>query len=223
MHDVRVVKEAVEAVPALVRAAVHDELEQRAFDTGTVTRDVIQQIVDKMGTTLSQQIVQRLGGQDAPAEHPGDDVEGRDGVRTWLVRGAVRRVPEDFRFDTKLPARRLFELYCLGDAQTQIAPYNSLESIDLVSSKEKKRLSDMQALLEPVKQSLTDRGLWMRKPSIAQVHEMWREGEGVIRADNQTPKGKRRRTKQLAWTTQLSQFRKRARIAGDDDNDDAHE
>jgi len=211
----------VAEVPALVRQAVHDELEQRAFEAGTVARDVIEKIVGDLGAKMSEQLAQRLGGQGVPAQQDGGHLGLPDGgrTRTWLVNGKMCRVPENFTFDTKLPAERLWELYCLGDAAKQIGPYSHLETLDLTSTKQKKRLSDMQALLEPVKRALTERNLWIRNPTIPQVHEMWREGERAIRPDGETAKGKKRRTKQLAWTTQLTQFRKRARNAGDDDDE----
>ncbi len=76
----------------------------------------------------------------------------------------MRRVPEDFKFDTKLPSRILFELYCLGDLNTQIGPYRYFETKDFARQNERSRLSDMLALMRPAKAALEQRQQWVDRP-----------------------------------------------------------
>jgi hypothetical protein len=137
-----------------------------------------------------------------------------------MVNGQMRRVPYDFKLDTQLLTRTLFQLYCLRDLNSHICPYRKLESKDLTELKEKKRLSDVFALMRPVEQALKQQKLWNRNPTVEQVNEMWELGGPVIAVDGVTKQGRKRRLKQLAWSTHLREYRKRPHIAVDDDEDE---
>ncbi len=133
------------------------------------------------------------------AEAPAPDGQ----FQRWMVNGQLRRVPQNFNFDTALSTQTLFQLYCLGDRNTHIGPYRMLESTDLPDLSQKKRLSDMFALLRPVETALKRQKQWQVNPTIEQVNEMWELGSQIIEVDGTTPQGRKRRLKQIAWSTHL--------------------
>ncbi len=214
-RQLREVKDVVEILPGRVREAISAEFEQRAIDSGSLTRTVMQEMLEgmmgRLQESLLRQPVQELG-QAQPR-----DVDGQ--FQTWMVAGELRRVPEDFKFDTTLPARTMFQLYCLGDQNTHIGPYRQLETRDFVSAEQKKRLSDMFALIRPVESALKQQQRWQQRPSLDQVNDMWQAAEGVVAVEARTAKGRKRRVKQLAWSTQLREYRKRPREAADEESD----
>jgi hypothetical protein len=201
------VKKIVADIPTRVRAAIAEEFEQRAIDSGSITRNTMEQMFESMVVRLQGSLVPQQPAAAANAEAP---VQGGQ-FQTWMVYGQLRRVPEDFNFDTTLPTQTLFQLYCLGDQNTRIGPYRKLESTDLPDLRQKKRLSDMFALLRPVETALKKQKQWTSSPTIEQVNEMWELGAPIIAVDGSTPKGRKRRIMQLAWSTHLREYRKRPR------------
>ncbi len=148
------VKKMVVEIPTRVRAAIAEEFEQRAIDSGSITRNTLEQMLESMMVRLQNSLVPQepvavAGNAEAPAQ------EGR--FQTWMVDGQLRRVPENFNFDTTLPTQIMFQLYCLGDRNSHIGPYRNIESTDLPDQRQKKRLSDMCALLRPVETALNGR------------------------------------------------------------------
>jgi hypothetical protein len=133
-RQLREVKAVVEEVPSRVREALAAEFEERALDAGSITRanldEMLQSMVARLEASLKPQQPQQPQQAEARA------VDGP--FQTWMVDGHMRRVPEDFEFDTKLPARTLFQLYCLGDQNTHVGPYRNLETRDFTSTEQKK-------------------------------------------------------------------------------------
>jgi hypothetical protein len=119
-------------------------LEQRAFDSGQMTRDQIQVMLNGMLDRVCGEmrgIVAPLQRNVAPIRvHEAAQAVAIAGSRTWVVDGTVRRIPPNFKFNTSVTASTLFQLYCLGDASQQIGPYRKLESIDFGDVKQRKRL-----------------------------------------------------------------------------------
>ena len=74
--------------------------------------------------------------------------------------------------------------------------------------------------MRPVENVLKERQEWHRQPTLEQVNEMWAAAEGVITVPGRTGKDRKRRVKQLAWSTQLREYRKRPRGAAAEDDDD---
>jgi hypothetical protein len=111
----------------------------------------------------------------------------------------------------------------VGDQNTHIGPYRNLEMRDFATTEQKKRLSDMFALMRPVENALKERQEWQRQPTLDQVNGMWAAAEGVIAVEGRTSKGRKRRVKQLAWSTQLREYRKRPRGALADDSEQGDE
>jgi hypothetical protein len=79
--------------------------------------------------------------------------------------------------------------------------------------------------MRPVETALKQREQWQRQPTLEQVNQMWVAAEGVIAVEARTTKGRKRRVKQMAWSTQLREYRKRPRGAapegGDNDDDES--
>ena len=69
----------------------------------------------------------------------------------------------------------------------------------------------MNALFAPVERALKQQQRWVSAPTLMQVNEMWTHGSKVIALEDQTQRKRKRRTNQCAWTTQLNEYRKRAR------------
>jgi hypothetical protein len=172
-------------------------------------------MVRLQSSLVPQQPVAAAGNAEGPAQ------EGH--FQTWMVNGQLRRVPENFNFDTALPMQTMFQLYCLGDRNTHISPYRKLESTDLPNLRQKKRLSDMFASLRPIETALKRQKQWKVNPTIEEVNEMWELGAPIIEVDDATPQGRKRRIKQLAWSTHLREYRKRPRGAGVKDDSDGDE
>jgi hypothetical protein len=215
-RQLRQVNESMESLPDRVRTAISEEFEQRALDSGSITRNVLEQMLEGMMVRLKDSMNPQ---QVQPRQAEEGAADGQ--FQTWMVEGQLRRVPEDFVFDTTLPARTLFQLYCLGDQNAHIGPYRQLESRDFVSAEQKKRLSDMFALMRPVESALKQQQRWQKRPSVDKVNEMWEIGANVIAVETRTPKGRKRRTKQLAWSTQLREYRKRPRVDVDENEEES--
>jgi hypothetical protein len=214
-RQLRNVERIVEEVPVRVREALAAEFEQRALDAGSITRANLEEMLQSMMGRLEASLKPQQPQQPQQAEVRA--VNGQ--FQTWMVNGEMRRVPTDFKFDTTLSARTLFQLYCLGDQNTHIGPYRNLETRDFTTTEQKKRLSDMFALMRPVENALKERQEWQRQPTLEQVNGMWASAEGVIAVEGRTTKGRKRRVKQLAWSTQLREYRKRPRGAAVDDSE----
>lgn len=207
-------------LPGKMQAVLREELEQRAADAGSITRANLEQILEGMVERMQESFAQARGAAQ-PAD--GRNQIGPEGFQSWNVEGHLRRVPHEFSFSTNIPARTLFELYCLGDQQTHICPYRKLESQDFVRRKEQKRLSDMHRLMQPVEDALRKHNLWVDAPTHAQVIEMWNEGKSAIAVPDRTPTGKARRLDQLAWTSHLNEYKKRLRDQDEDQDEDQAE
>lgn len=209
--EVKQLKETVQnlnsTLPLKLQDIIHAELEQRAVDSRSVTRTVIEQIVGDAVAQLRAFQQQPDGVVSRSVASPAPVVP----FQMWMVNGRLRRAPEAFDFNTAVPAETLFQLYCLGNQETRIGPYRNFESGDFTTSKQKKRLSDMKALMSPVVNFLKGSGRWVANPNVQQVNEMWEEGKDVIAVEASTQHGRQRRMHQMAWSTQLKEYRKRAR------------
>ena len=167
----------VEELPNVLKAIIHEEFEARAADTGSITRDHLQ--------NFGEHLFERIRGELLPAQpnrpdHAANDDAREQQFQTWAVDGILRRVPQDFSFPTKITARNLFNLYCLGDPEQHISPFRVLEPKDFVANKERKRLSDMKSLMQPIRRSLESRNRWTELPSVADVAKMWDDASQVI-------------------------------------------
>lgn len=209
------VEQALQDLPGRVRAEMAAEFEARAFDSGTITRTVME---DMLAGTFAR-FAASLNPPPADT-HPTANEANDPDFHMWSVNGVLRRVPEEFTFSTKLSSQSLFHLYCRGDLEAHIGPYRKLESVDFVDRKQKKRLSDVRTLMGAVEGSLKKRGLWKDRPTIEEVNEMWEEGQETISVDPMTGNGRKRRIHQMSWTSQLKLFRKKQHVASEDDDDE---
>jgi hypothetical protein len=206
------VESLIENLPSKISAAVHAEFENRAIDAGQLTRENIQSMLGGMLEEVKSMFTARQPSTE-PLQAP--SLAHGGGPRTWLVEGSIRRVPADFEFDTKLPSQVMFQLYCLGDQIQHIGPFRKLESMDFVTNKQRKRLSDMQALLRPVEAGLKKSKHWKDTPTLDEVNHMWEQGSSAVVVDYKTSAGRKRRLKELAWTTHLNEYRKKGRVQVD--------
>jgi hypothetical protein len=110
-----------------------------------------------------------------------------------------------------------------GDLEARISPYRCLKSIDFVDKKQKKRLSDMHALMGAVETALKDRKIWKESPTVEDVNEMWVDGRTAIAVEPATGQGRKRRAKQMSWTNQLKLYRKRKSIRDEPEDEDEDE
>ncbi len=221
-REVREVKEIAQRLPEQVRAALAAEFEQRAIDAGSITRSGLEGMLEGMMSRLQSSLNAAQQQQQEPQQAEARAEDGQ--FQTWMVGNVMRRVPEGFKFDTKMPARTLFQLYCLGDRNAHIAPYRKLETKDFVTKNETSRLSDMMMLMKPMQAALKQQGRWVSRPTLEQVNDMWEHAEGVIAAPERTNQNRKRRRKQLAWTTQLKHYRKRGREEeGESEEEEANE
>lgn len=204
--------------PELVRGTLHQEFERRQFDAGHVTRDVMESLMTSMTTKILAQI-ESVNTHRVPEIVEGIGDQNSERFQRWTWGGQMHPVPEGFEVDATLPSATLFQLYLLGDEQAGIGPYKKLKSDDVVSKKAKARVSDMHMLMGPVIESLKKQGEWYQQPTVHEVNTMWQRGKAVIRGDEKSTKARKRRHKELAWTTVLNEYRKRGRVS----NDQSHE
>jgi hypothetical protein len=206
------VRELVESIPGKVRAAVSAEFEQRAVDAGSITRDTLREMM----TGMFDRLIQSMSPAVPPSQPAAVPDNERPAFSMFNVNGQLRRLPEGFQFDTTLPAEVLFQLYCCGDFNAKISPYHFITPMDCPTQKERKTLSDLKALMNPVEAALKRQALWKNNPTIVEANEMWAAGKGSIAVEAKTAKGRTRRNAQIAWSTQLKEVRKRARLQEDD-------
>lgn len=222
LGDVQDLKETITKFPTLVRGVLHEELEQRQFDAGHVTRDVIETLMDSLTSKIAAQIDSLGRGAHAAAPDAPNAEQTNERFQRWTWGGQMHPVPPGFEVDTTLPPATLFQLYLIGDEQARIGPYKMLRSEDVETKKAKARVSDMHMLMEPVIQSLKKQQHWYHQPTVHEVHTMWEHGKAVVRGNERSKKGKKRRLKELAWTTVLNEHRKRGRESRDQSDDHDH-
>ncbi|HSI20438.1 MAG TPA: hypothetical protein VLA04_01845, partial [Verrucomicrobiae bacterium] len=227
LGDLQDLKQTVATFPTLVGNTLHEELEKRQFDAGQLTREVVETLVKDMQTKVVAEIGSLRNGlhaavAGAPAA-PNAGQQANDQFQRWMWGGQMHPVPEEFDLDTSLPPATLFQLYLLGDEQERIGPYKMLTSQDVVGKQAKARVSDMHKLMEPIIDSLKKQHHWHHQPTVHEVNTMWERGKTVIRGNERSNKGKKRRLKEMAWTTALKEYRKRGRESNDqDDDNDLH-
>lgn len=222
-RELRETREIVQGLPGAVKNAIHEEMEQRSIDAGTLSRDAVVEILAGLEARLLNSLLRRVEPNvNIAVDGDNNRDHNQPAFRLFLVRGRHRRVPEDFKFDTKISSSTLWQLYCLGNRELEIGPYRNLEGVDLVEPKQRSILSDMHALMGTVKRWLEDRNQWIQDPSAMQVEEMWTEGSRAIRIPERTAKGRKRRARQLAWRTHLNQYRQlpRANVDRSEDEED---
>lgn len=222
LGDVQDLKETVTKFPTLIRGVLHEELEQRQFDAGHVTRDVIETLMDSLTSKIATQIDSLGRGAHAPSPDAPNAVQTIEQFQRWTWGGQMHPVPQGFEVDTSLPPATLFQLYLMGDAQAGIGPYKMLKSQDVETKRAKARVSDMHMLMGPVIDSLKKQHRWYHQPTLHEVHAMWEHGKAVLRGNERSSKGKKRRHKELAWTTVLNEYRKRGRESNDQSDDRDH-
>lgn len=213
------VRDGIATIPIKVKEALHEELEMRAVDSGTITRDFIERFGEDLVRRFGE-IAHGPAPVNIPQEQqvpPAVQAQVQNDFEMWNFNGAFRRVPPDFVFPTKVNAKTLFQLYCLGNREMRIAPYKTFESTDFVTKELRARLSDIFALMGPLKAYLVENRRWVERPNPEQVEEMWNQACQVIAVPSKTEGGHHRRMRELCWTTQLNQYRKRAREADADD------
>ena len=90
-----------------VRGTLHQEFEQRQFDAGHVTRDVMETLMSSMTTKILAQI-ESVSTHRVPetVEVIGDQKSER--FQRWTWGGQMHPVPEGFEVDTTLPSATLF-------------------------------------------------------------------------------------------------------------------
>lgn len=206
-------------LPEVLRTAIHDEFEQRQFDAGNITRDAVQGMMDALTTRLIAAVSLSSGAQpgaELAQEVPHDHL--RFPGHWWG--GKRHPVPEGFVLDTKVTAPKLFQLYVLGDQSTNIEPYRFITANDVLGKQAKARVSDMQALMLPVVESLKKQNKWFPKPTVAEANMMWESGNAAIVCAETTPNKRKRRNKELAWTTVLNNMRKKQRADHEAESDD---
>jgi hypothetical protein len=216
MVELQQMKQTVASLPSLLRETVHDEFEQRALDTGQISRDNLGSMLDGM----EKRILERLQPIQAPPAPAPQVVQEQDGFQRYNWGGGIHPVPEDFVLDTRLTTDRLFHLYHLGDHEARIGPYKKIKAVDVKAKQAKARVSDMHVLMDAMQVSLQKTGHWYHAPTVTEVEAMWRHGKDVIQPEPTTQKGKKRRIKQMAWTTTLNNYRKKLASGGEDDDDD---
>lgn len=204
--------ELLKAMPQSFEQAVANQLEKNAFETGTVTRSVLEGLVQSLGAEIMGKL---RGGVQGIAEADQEEPPPMR-FRLWSVGGIMRRVPSDFQIPTKATAQTLFQLWCMGNIEMQIGLYKNFEVIDFTNRKSQKRLSDMSALMSPVVGWLREHNQWIDEPTPAQVDAMWVTAKAVIDISRVSQRGRKRRLRELAWTTHLNNYRKLQQMSQDE-------
>jgi hypothetical protein len=212
---------ALEELPRRMQAMLHQELEGRAADAGTLTRSVVEEIVQRVVSQAT------LVAREPAIVAPPVNQEVHE-FRMWQDAGGFRRIPPEWpKFPTTITTKSLFQLYCLGDKSTGVGPYRLLESRDFVHGeqpfirKQRSRISDMHRLMMPMRDELKAQGAWHDRPTVDQVEAMWNAACHVIHVPDTSPSGRKKRSRERAWTTHLNEFRaRRVREAQGDPEDE---
>ncbi len=119
----------------------------------------------------------------------------------------------------------MFALWCVGDKEKGIGPFKNFDRQDMPTLATKKRLSDVNNLMDRLEKKLKEERRWIANPSIAQVNAMYGSAAGVLEVlevAEATMKGLKRRIGQLKWNSHLDLLRSKrvAREEAESDSDD---
>ncbi len=116
----------------------------------------------------------------------------------------------------------MFALWCIGDKEKGIGPFKNFDRQDMPTLATKKRLSDVNNLMDRLEKKLKEDRRWIANPSIAQVNAMYASAAGVLEVAEATTKGRKRRIGQLKWNSHLDLLRSKrvVREEAESDSDD---
>lgn len=205
-----------------VEKAVRDVLEEKAIETGSITRAGLEDFVE---SRLSQKI-DALGASLAALIRPSSELdrnnndlvaqEGEEEEHAAAAprmfplynhRGRFRRVPADFVFSSGTP-RHVFLLWYHGNPRQGVPPYRQLEPIDLVSSNQKKRLSDLRFLMGRMEEHLRSEGKYLENHTLQNITLMFETAQEILPAHPSGKGGIQLRPGQVQWRTVVNQLRK---------------
>ena len=126
------------------------------------------------------------------------------GLHMWG--GKMRRVPESFQLPQGglLPA---FLQWHIGDPVKGYPPLRYLDPCDVGDEKDpvglnkQKRLADLQKIMKMMEDEVKKKNKWVESPTLSQANEMFSVALPALGIPQTTPKGRKRRMDQLAWTT----------------------
>lgn len=149
-------------------------LEDHAIGAGTVTFNGLNSAINTCTENsklmdMVQKIMQTQVISQVPTQQNNNSTNSH---QLHLVNGAMRRVPQDFKFPS-CSILQLWQLWCLGDSEKKLPPFRLLEAKDMVNRTLQKRLNDVKFLLKKIENKAKILGISLPVQNIMQANDVF--------------------------------------------------
>ena len=203
--DIKAIIPAVSSVIPKVVNGVAQVLEDRAIESGSITRSGLEQIMTTcLNKAVVRELLQRLQSADnVEANSDCTTSSSRTQYSTFTWGERLHPVPEDYALPNG-GMLQAWQHWCLGDTAKQIAPLRQLKSHDFPTINARKRLCDFRHIMLHIEKTVRDRGAWIKRPSAEDANNMYRAAQVhlAITAD---------RPGQIKWRTACNLLRQSER------------
>lgn len=205
------VNTTLRSLPDAMRTAIADELEKRAVESGTITRQFMAeqfQMTQQNGIDRVLILLEEIRkGGPAVATAPATSTTSAPvyTVHAWSD-GSLHVIPETFQLSTTITPLMLWQRYCCRDESNGYPPLRKLKLTDF-SAGQKRRFGDVCWLMGRMEKKLCTTKQWIESPTLHQANDMFHQAEDEIALPRQTKRGRVRRDKQMKWTSQTTLLR----------------
>lgn len=126
--------------------------------------------------------------------------------RLYLWGNAWHNLPEEYEFP-RISVELMWRQWCCGDSEMGFLPLREIQTSDISTPNNRKRLSDLKFLMKFIEQRLQERGVWKESPSEIEADQMLNAVRGELFADSVTKNGMKRDTEGLKWHSAVTLLR----------------
>lgn len=181
-------------------------LEERAIGAGTVTRDGLEEMIDRcIGKTgILELVAQQNGGSEVTSRAQQVSLQPVS-YEPFFWGGRYHRLPQDFTFP-KAGLLVAWQIWCCGNALKRYVPLRRIDSKDLANRNLAKRLSDFRFVMVHLESLAKTANCYVDNPTVEQATVMFETIEEQILPPALSQN--RHRVHQLKWRTYVNILRK---------------
>lgn len=194
-----------------VVSGVEHVIEERAFNSGTVTQHgvstVVQSALAPIRELMEEMRAQRFATQQpAPPAPPPPPPPSSGMTPAYTWKGGFHLLPEGFQVPMCNVAMA-WQHYCCGNSTTPAL--RNVHPNDFSDGNARKRFSEFKSLMVALEKAATDSGRWIAHPTIAQANEIFAAAApSVLEVPLTTTKQRSRRVEQMKWSSVVTVLRK---------------
>jgi hypothetical protein len=190
--------------PRSTAALVMQELEKRAVEAGTLTRDgrreMLEQLLQEAGVTKMVSRIEELQSGGPVTSDPSESE--RPHYHLWS--GKFHRLPSTYTHPSGT-ALMAWQCWCCPDTHKGYPPLHSVSPDDIFDQKVRHKLCDLKFLMSKIEKKAKEEGVWVESPSLEEANEMFSRCSGCIALPGKHRMG------QMKWTTHAKILRKKLR------------